>query len=75
MGVYSPQQPSPGYANVGYVRWRFERDRVVKWNCVFRLRNSDADVEPGEYSFRNFVVVGDLETVRTCLIRLHEESQ
>lgn len=75
MGVYSPQQPSPGFANAGYGRWRFKAERVVKWNCVFRLRDSDKGIEPAEYSFRNFVVVGDLETVRSCLVRLHAEFQ
>ncbi|MHC4880598.1 MAG: hypothetical protein ACYTGL_29455 [Planctomycetota bacterium] len=71
MGVYSPQQPSPGYAQAGYGRWRFIPQRVVKWNCVFRLRDSENAIRSGDYSFRNFVIVGDLETVRRCLSRLH----
>ena len=70
MGIYSPQQPSAGFENVGYGRWRFERERVVKWNTVFRQRHA-AGIEPGEYSFHNFVVVGDRETVRTSLVELH----
>ncbi len=70
MGVYSPQQPSAGFENAGYGRWRFERERVVKWNTVFRVGRT-AGIEPGEYSFRNFVVVGDRETVRTSLVELH----
>jgi hypothetical protein len=69
MGVYSPQQPSPGYEQAGYGRWRFTRQRVTKWNSVFRTRNA-AGIEPGEYSFRNFVVVGDLSTVRETLHQL-----
>ena len=72
MGIYSPQQPAPGYENAGYGRWRFERERVVKWNTVFRQRDVDG-IAPGEYSFRNFVVVGDRETVRTSLITLHHQ--
>ena len=71
MGVYSPQQPSPGYAQAGYGRWRFGPQRVVKWNCVFRIRDSENGVRSGDYSFRNFVIVGNLETVRRCLSRLH----
>lgn len=71
MGVYSPQQPSPGFAQAGYGRWRFGPQRVVKWNSVFRFRENRNGITPGEYSFRNFVIVGDLETVRTCLARLH----
>jgi hypothetical protein len=72
MGIYSPQQPSTGFENAGYGRWRFQRERVVKWNTVFRFQRS-AGVEPGEYSFRNFVVVGDRETVRTSLVELHRQ--
>lgn len=71
MGVYSPQQPSPGFERAGYGRWRFGPQRVVKWNCVFRIRDSVNGVQPGDYKFRSFVVVGDLETVRKCLARLH----
>lgn len=70
MGIYSPQQPSPGFENAGYGRWRFARERVVKWNTVFRQRRADG-IEPGEFMFRNFVVVGDRETVRTSLVELH----
>ncbi|MFM9960464.1 MAG: hypothetical protein ACKV2Q_04480 [Planctomycetaceae bacterium] len=70
MGIYSPQQPSAGFENAGYGRWRFERERVVKWNTVFRQRRADG-IEPGEFSFRNFVVVGDRETVRMSLVELH----
>lgn len=70
MGIYSPQQPSVGFENAGYGRWRFEREQVVKWNSVFRLKRAEG-IAPGEYSFRNFVVVGDLETVRKTLIELH----
>lgn len=66
MGVYSPQQPSLGYEQAGYGRFRFQAERVVKWNCVFRLRSSRG-VEPGEYAFRSYVVVGDLPTVTETL--------
>jgi hypothetical protein len=70
MGIYSPQQPSVGFENAGYGRWRFEREQVVKWNTVFRLRHTNG-IESSEYSFRNFVIVGDRETVRTSLAELH----
>ncbi len=70
MGIYSPQQPSPGFENVGYGRWKFVRERAVKWNSVFRQHCANG-IEPGEFSFRNFVVVGDRETVRTSLVELH----
>lgn len=70
MGIYSPQQPSPGFENAGYGRWRFARERVVKWNSVFRVRNENG-IEPAEFTFRNFVIVGDRETVRMSLVELH----
>lgn len=66
MGIYSPDQPSPGYAQAGYGRFRFPAERVVKWNCVFRVRDPSG-IRPGDYSFRMFVIVGNLETVRQTM--------
>jgi hypothetical protein len=78
MGIYSPDQPSPGFQNAGYGRWRFQAQKVVKWNSVFRIRSRDA-VPAGDYSFRNFVVVGDLKTVQQTITKLrsirHERPQ
>jgi hypothetical protein len=70
MGIYSPQQPATGFDKLGYGRWRFGPERVVKWNSVFRVRR-DAGIEAGEYSFRNFVIVGDRQTVTKSLVELH----
>lgn len=70
MGVFSPDQPSKGYEEAGYGRFRFEKQRVVKWNCVFRVRDRNG-VEPGDYSFRSFVIVGNLKTVSETLAALH----
>ncbi|WP_166820045.1 hypothetical protein [Thalassoroseus pseudoceratinae] len=72
MGVFSPDQPSPGYERAGYGRFRFPHAKVVKWNCVFRVRDANG-VKPSEYSFRSFVVVGDLKMVITSLRTLHEK--
>jgi hypothetical protein len=47
---------------------------VVKWNCVFRLRE-EAGIAAGEYPFRMFVVVGDRETVRNGLRALASEGE
>lgn len=71
MGIYSPQQPSPGFNNAGYGRWNFGSEQVVKWNCVFRIRDPHG-VAPGDYSFKTFVIVGTLEDVRLAMIRLHQ---
>ena len=39
MGVWSAQQPSKGFEQAGYGRFRFEAEQVVKWNCVFREKH------------------------------------
>jgi len=69
MGVYSPDQPSKGYANAGYGRFRFAAERVVKWNCVFRIRDPRG-VPTGKHTFRMFVAVGTEEDVRSTLAGL-----
>ena len=66
MGVYSPDQPSHGYEKAGYGRFRFNEEKVVKWNCVFRVRN-EKGIAAGDYRFRLFVAVGTLEDVRQAL--------
>lgn len=69
MGVFSPDQPSPGYEQAGYGRFRFAQEKVVKWNCVFRVRDADA-IRSGDYPFRVFVAVGTLAEVTHSLARL-----
>lgn len=69
MGVYSPDQPSRGFESVGYGRFRFREEQVVKWNCVFRLRNPKG-VPAGDHRFRTFVAVGSREDVRQSLAAL-----
>jgi hypothetical protein len=49
-----------------YGRFRFAGERVVKWNCVFRVRNP-AGIVSGDYAFEMFVVVGSLDQVRRTL--------
>ncbi len=72
MGVFSPDQPSRGFEQAGYGRFRFTRQKVVKWNCVFRIRDPNG-VQPGDYSFRTFVMVGSLEIVTNALRALSQE--
>jgi hypothetical protein len=71
LGVYSPQQPSPGWSEAGYGLFRFPAAGVVKWNCVFRERDASG-VPAGERTYRQFVVFGTLEDVEQALVRLHE---
>lgn len=70
MGIYSPQQPSQGYEHAGYGRFRFRAAKVVKWNCVFRVKRSNG-IRPGDYRYGMFVVVGTLANVRESLKALH----
>ena len=72
IGVYSPDQPSPGYEKVGYGRFRFKDEKVTKWNCVFRVRDPKG-IAAGDYRYRVFVAVGTLEDVKTTLAALHKE--
>lgn len=64
MGIFSPAQPSNGFDQAGYGRWRFKDERVVKWNCVFRISNPKG-IESGDYAYKCIVIVGDLEEVKT----------
>ncbi len=62
MGIYSPEKQQKGYG-----RWRFVPERVVKWNCVFRV---DRPRPGGKYKYRHFVAVGTLAQVRDEIARL-----
>lgn len=73
MGIFAPPQDLHGAVGPGYGRFRFAEERVVKWNCVFRLHDS-AGIPAGTYPFRMHVVVGDLETVRASLLALQREA-
>ncbi len=66
MGIYAPAQAQPKMSGPTYGRFRFGPQKVVKWNCVFRLTDKEG-IAPGEYSFRMFVIVGDLGMVRDSM--------
>ena len=70
MGIYAADQPSKNFENAGYGRWYFDAEHVVKWNCVFRIRDANG-IAAGDYSYRMFVIIGTLEDVRVSMIRLH----
>lgn len=73
MGVYSPDQPSPGFEQAGYGRFRFAAERVTKWNCVFRVRRPEG-IPAGNYEYRAMVVVGTLDDVKTTFHALTKEA-
>jgi hypothetical protein len=70
MGVYAPPQPKAKTTGPSYGRFRFSAEKVTKWNCVFRMKDADG-ITPGEYAFRMFVIVGDLNTVLDSMRNLH----
>jgi hypothetical protein len=66
MGIIA--QPSPVSAMRGptYGRFRFPREKVVKWNCVYRLIQAEP-IPPGEYSFSLRVPIGTRDEVQAML--------
>lgn len=78
IGVWTPVAQPAGFTRVGYGRFVFEKEKVTKWNCVFRkVMEKDAAGESiplaaGEYSFQMFVIVGDLKTVHESMLALQK---
>jgi hypothetical protein len=72
MGILARDPEPPGLADPGYGRFRFDKEKVVKWNCVYRLRDENQGIPPGEYTFHHFVIVGDLEIVKKAMRELHD---
>jgi hypothetical protein len=68
MGIWSPE------ADARYGRFRFAREHVVKWNCVFRRGGPGQRIAPGRYPFRLFVAIGTLADVRAALRKLAAET-
>jgi hypothetical protein len=69
MGCLCAVSQQKKYQGPGYGRFLFLNEKVVKWNCVFRLSNS-AGIDAGEYSFRIFVPIGTREDVRLAIQHL-----
>ena len=69
MGIWSPDQPSDGFRHAGYGRFRFAQQKVVKWNCVFRVRDDKA-IPAGDHTYQAFVIVGSLEDVQQTMLAL-----
>lgn len=66
MGIFSPEKDPKGYG-----RWRFSPEKVVKWNCVFRVKQPE---EGGRFPFLHYVAVGTREQVRRELELLTSSS-
>jgi hypothetical protein len=74
MGVFAPPPARAGTTGPTYGRWRFKAERVVKWNCVFRVQDTKG-ICPGDYSYRMLVPVGTLEEVEAMLREWLRESR
>jgi hypothetical protein len=66
MGIFAPPQTHPDTSGPNYGRWKFVNERVVKWNCVYRVHNPQG-IRAGDYSYRMFVPVGTLAQVEAML--------
>lgn len=73
MGAIAIGQPDWISEPVGYGRFRFDEERVVKWNVVMRYRKSPSIDHP-KASFRVLVVIGRLEHVKSTILKLLEGS-
>jgi len=66
MGIFAPPQPQPDTVGPSYGRWSFTDERVVKWNCVFRVGKAKG-LPSGDYHYRLLVPVGTLAQVEAML--------
>ena len=72
MGIFTPDKSPRGQPLVGYGRFSFAADQVVKWNCVFRLDQAEP-LRAGDYSYQLYVVLGSQEDCRAALASLTKE--
>ncbi len=71
MGVFSPGQPVKGWEKAGYGRFRFRVEKVVKWNCVFRVADRRG-IRAGDYTYQMYVLVGSRDECEKSMRKLHE---
>ena len=71
MGVVSLRK-SKGMTGPGYGRFYFPNDKVVKWNCVYRMQDKDG-LQAGDYSFRMLVPFGTVAEVENTIKSIMEK--
>ena len=71
MGVVSLRK-SKNMTGPGYGRFYFPNDKVVKWNCVYRLQDKDG-LQAGDYSFRMLVPFGTVAEVENTIKSIMEK--
>lgn len=69
LGVVLVGGGGKGYDGPGYGRFVFREEKVVKWNCVMRFRQTPA-IEQRKHSFRVLMVVGDLQDVQKGMVAI-----
>lgn len=74
MGIFSPPEKRTDTTGPSYGRWFFDAARVVKWNSVFRVENTNA-IHSGDYSYRMLVPIGTVAQVETMLADWHVLKQ
>lgn len=74
IGVLASRKTEPDLGAVGYGRFRFETERVVKWNCVWREQDPDC-ISGGAYRFRIKLVVGNRQEVLEVMKAMWAESE
>ncbi|MEI8380832.1 MAG: hypothetical protein WCJ09_11930 [Planctomycetota bacterium] len=73
MGIIARDPTPRGMTGPGYGRFRFRHEKVVKWNCVCRLRDDQNGIPATDYLFRQYVIVGDLDSVTSSLTAIQRE--
>jgi len=71
MGVVSLEKRK-GMIGPGYGRFYFPNDKVVKWNCVYRMQDKDG-LQAGDYSFRMLVPFGTVAEVENTIKSIMEK--
>jgi hypothetical protein len=75
MGVVSLEKKRKGMTGPGYGRFYFPNDKVVKWNCVYRMQDKNG-LQAGDYSFRMLVPFGTVaeveNTIKSILEKVNE---
>ena len=74
MGIFAPDQQPGGLEKPSYGRFKFVDEKVVKWNCVYRERDT-ARLKPGDLNFRMYVALGSLDDVKTSMEALFKEFE
>jgi hypothetical protein len=71
MGIFAPPQKQRDTVGPIYGRWYFDKARVAKWTCVFRVANSHG-IRTGKYKYWMLIPIGTLDQVTDMLRDWHQ---